>query len=177
MSPSLSRPPAGRRLSGHASLVASLIPGAAFAGALVALPSAGAFARVRVQATWELFAIGVLGAAATIAGVADWRFHRRGGTAIGSRERRCELAALALGGLPLFGLMTAASALADPRPLLLPILAVLMVTVVLICYDELLFHRRRCSRYETALHRVLVLGHAGALLAWVHLCFVRGGGA
>lgn len=162
-----------RRPQGYASLFASLVPGALF-GVELATLSSPAFARLR-EPSWELAVIAVAGGAATLAGVADWIHHRTAGVAIGPNERRAELAALVFGGVPLFGLMSGASVMADPRPLLLPILVVLVGTVVMICYDELLFHRRRCSRYETALHRVLVFGHAAAFLAWIHVCFVGGG--
>ena len=51
----------------------------------------------------------------------------------------------------------------------------LIFTVVLICYDEFLFHRR-CGRFETLMHRLLTFGNGLAFLAWVHWCFVRGVG-
>jgi hypothetical protein len=43
----------------------------------------------------------------------------------------------------------------------------------MICYDEFVFHRKRCGRYETMLHRLLVFGNGIAWLAWMHWCFVR----
>jgi hypothetical protein len=110
---------------------------------------------------------------ATAAGAADWRFHRSGKTAIGRPEHRSELLALAGGGLPLFALMAAASVLPRPHVLLIPVLVVVLFTVVMICYDEFVFHRKRCGAYETLLHRLLVFGNGVAWLAWVHWCFVR----
>ena len=93
---------------------------------------------------------------------------------IGKKERRSELLALAGGGVPLFVLMALASVAARPHLFLLPVIAVLIFTAVLIAYDEFVFHRRRCGRRETVFHRVLVFGHATAFFAWAHFCFVRG---
>ncbi|MBM4071945.1 MAG: hypothetical protein FJ271_23915 [Planctomycetes bacterium] len=125
---------------------------------------------------WELWIIATSGLAATVAGVADWRWHRSGRTAIGAPEHHDELLALLGGGLPLFGLMVWASFAPAPHFLLIPILLVALFTVVLICHDEFVFHRKRCGRYETVLHRVLVFGNGTAWLAWMNWCFVRGGG-
>jgi len=122
---------------------------------------------------WELWAMGVCGVTATAAGVADWRYHRSGATAIGGPEHQSELVALAGGGLPLFLLMAAASILTRPAVLLIPVLIVVLFTAVMICYDEFVFHRKRCGRYETILHRLLVFGNGLAWLAWTHWCFVR----
>lgn len=172
---------ASRRKSGYLhhlpSLFASLAPGAAFAAGLLFFAGHPAFPELaRVGSwPWQLFAMGASGLLATAAGVGDWIFHRRAGVVIGWKERRAELLALTLGGLPMFALLAAATFAADPRPYLVPTLLVLVATTVMICFDELVYHRRRCGRLETALHRVLVFGHAGAFLAWVHLVFVRGG--
>jgi hypothetical protein len=122
---------------------------------------------------WELWVMGVCGVTATAAGMADWRYHRSGAAAIGAPEHHSELVALAGGGVPLFVLMAAASILARPVVLLLPVLIVVLFTTVMICYDEFVFHRRRCGRYETMLHRLLVFGNGLAWLAWTHWCFVR----
>lgn len=121
--------------------------------------------------SWELIAMITLGTVATAAGVLDWRLHRSG-VSVGLPEHRAHFQALCAGGL-LFTLMAAATA--RPHPwLLLPIIATAMWTCALICWDEFVHHRRRrCGPYETALHRTLVFGHAGAFLIWVHLCFVR----
>ena len=122
---------------------------------------------------WELWLMGVCGSVATMAGVADWRYHRSGSAAIGGPEHRSELIALAGGGVPLFVLMALASLLARPAPLLLPIPIVVLFATAMICYDEFVFHRKRCGRYETMLHRLLVFGNGAAWLAWMHWCFVR----
>ena len=89
-------------------------------------------------------------------------------------EHRAHLAALGLGGGTMFILMSIASLVARPQVLLLPIVVVALFTCTLICYDEFLFHRR-CGRFETLTHRLLVFGNAIAWLAWTHWCFVRGG--
>jgi hypothetical protein len=121
---------------------------------------------------WELWAIAACGTAATLGGVLDWRFHRCGETVVGRREHRAHLLALAGGGVPLFALMAAASISPRPPRFLVPVLVVLIYTVVMICYDEFVFHRR-CGRFETFTHRLLTCGNGLAFLAWVHWCFVR----
>jgi hypothetical protein len=123
----------------------------------------------------ELWIIACCGVAATLAGVADWAYHRSGRTAIGRPEHHSELVALTCGGLPLFALMAVASLLDEPGVLLVPVLVVVLFTTVMICYDEFVFHRKRCGLYETILHRILVLGNGAAWLAWMNWCFVRGG--
>jgi hypothetical protein len=123
----------------------------------------------------EFWLIALGGLLATVAGVLDWDYHRSGRTAIGGAEHRSELLALACGGLPLFVLMALASVLEQPAVLLLPILVCVLATAVMICYDEFVFHRKRCGLYETLLHRVLVFGNGAAWLAWMNWCFVRGG--
>jgi hypothetical protein len=158
------------------SLVASLVPGIVFSAGLISLSSRPDFSWLGQTSLWpsQLWVIAVSGTIATLAGVADWIFHRQEGITIGPNERKAELLALSCGGVPVFALMSAASVSPTPAPFLLPILGFLVVTVVLITYDELMFHRRRCTTFETALHRVLVFGHAAAFAAWVHLAFVRG---
>jgi hypothetical protein len=124
---------------------------------------------------WEFWTLAVCGLVATAAGVADWRYHRSGLTHVGPAEHRSELLALVTGGLPLFALMAAASVAERPAAYLLPILLVVLYTAALICFDEFVFHRRRCGRYETLLHRLLVFGNGLGWLAWMHWCFVRDG--
>jgi hypothetical protein len=170
---------ARRRRSRHgpAALMAMLAPALGLPFGLLLLRNDVRFEWLSRPATypWELWAVGACGTVATLGGLADWRVHRSGTTVVGVREHRAHVAALGLGGLPLFGLLAAASL--SPRPLafLLPVLAVLVVTVVLVCYDEFLFHRR-CGRYEALMHRLLTIGNGLAFLAWAHWCFVRGGG-
>ena len=124
---------------------------------------------------WELWAMAVCGTTATVGGLLDWLFHRSGETSVGKPEHDSHVAALAGGGVPLFALMAAASVLARPQILLLPIIVVVGYTVVLICYDEFVFHRKRCDRFETITHRLLTLGNGAAWLAWMHWIFVRHG--
>ena len=94
------------------------------------------------QYPWELWAITVFGTAATVGGAADWLFHRSGETAVGKKEHRAHLMALAGGGVPLFVLMSAASLSRRPTDWLMPVLIIVMATVVMISYDEFVFHRR-----------------------------------
>ena len=157
------------------SLLALLTPGSLFAAGLLWLRRDARFAWINQLAHWplELWIIAGSGSLATLGGVADWIYHRAGGVRIGPREQRCELAALAFGGTPLFLLMATASVSPAPSRLLLPVLVVLVFTVVLICYDEFVFHSRRCKAIETAMHRVLVFGYGVAWLAWTHWCFVK----
>lgn len=123
---------------------------------------------------WELWCLVVFGTIATLAGAGDWLFHRMYVT-VGPAEHRSHVLALASGGVPLFALMVIASALQRPPLLLVPIIVVAFYTAALICFDEFVFHRHRCSRLETLLHRLLVFGNGIAWLAWMNWCFVRGG--
>jgi hypothetical protein len=157
------------------TLVALFVPGTLFAIGLFLLSATAQFAWLAHPSAypWELWMMGSCGVIATTAGLADWRYHRSGAAAIGGAEHRSELLALAGGGLPLFVLMSLASLLARPALLLIPVLIVVLFTTVMICYDEFVFHRKRCGRYETMLHRLLVFGNGAAWLAWTHWCFVR----
>lgn len=159
-----------------ANLLALFLPGLAFCLGLLWLGGDPRFAWVRggASAPWQLWAIAGAGVVATAAGLGDWLYHAAGHRVVGPGERRAEFMALVFGGLPLFVLMAAASVLADPRALLVPVLVVALATVVLIAYDEFTYHRR-CGRLEAALHRLLVFGNGAAWLAWVHWCFVDGG--
>jgi hypothetical protein len=163
------------RLRDAANLLASLAPGVLFGVALVALSRTPRFAWLALPSLypWELWVVTMAGTTATVAGVADWVYHRAAGLRVGPNEHKAELLALAGGGLPLFLLMCAASVSPRPHVFLLPVLVVLMGTLVLICYDEFVFHRRRCGRFENLLHRTLLGGHGLAFLAWAHFCFVR----
>ncbi len=159
------------------SLAALFLPGALFGLGLLLVRGHPRFAWLSSVALfpWELWVLLTCGIVATIAGILDWRYHRSGKTVVGAAEHRSELLALAGGGVPLFGLMAAASVMPRPQVLLLPILLVVLFTAAVICYDEFVFHRKRCATYETLLHRLLVFGNSIAWLAWMHWCFVRGG--
>ena len=167
---------ARRRLSRHgvSALGAMLVPAALFPLGLFLLRDDPRFAWLSDVRTypWELWTIAACGTAATFGGVLDWRFHHGGETVVGQREHRAHLLALAAGGMPLFALMAAASISLRPARFLVPVLAVLIYTVVMICYDEFIFHRR-CGRFETFTHRLLTCGNGLAFLAWAHWCFVR----
>ncbi len=158
----------------HASVAALFAPGVLFALGMVLLAQSSTFVWLRSLGTlrWEIWAIMLTGTVATLAGLFDHRLHLRLGAKVGPKERRVELAALVLGGLPLFVLMAVAT-VTHARTLLVPVILQTLVTAALVIYDEVRFHTRRCGRHETILHRVLVFGQAGALLAWMHLCFVR----
>jgi len=166
-----------RRLSAHgpAALLALLVPALAFPLGLVLLRNDARFDWLAgpQDYPWQFWVVAVCGSLATIAGVIDWRIHRSGSTVVGRREHRAHVAALAGGGIPLFLLMAVASIVARPAQLLVPVLIALIATVIFICYDEFLFHRR-CARGEVLAHRTLTLGNGVAFLAWAHWCFARG---
>jgi hypothetical protein len=172
--------PARRRSRGARlpwTLAALFLPAALFGVGLLLFRDQPRFAWLAspLLFPWELWALMLCGSLATVAGILDWRYHRSGKTVVGAAEHRSELIALAGGGVPLFGLMAVATVLERPQVLLLPILLVVLFTAAVICYDEFVFHRKRCRSYETLLHRVLVFGNGLAWLAWVHWVFVRGG--
>jgi hypothetical protein len=123
---------------------------------------------------WQFWAIGLFGTIATLGGAGDWLFHKVYVT-VGPKEHHSHILALGAGGL-VFVLMAVASVLANPLDLLIPVLVALIVTVVLICYDEFAFHVRRCKPFETLLHRMLTLGNGAAFLCWMHWLFVTGVG-
>jgi hypothetical protein len=167
----------GRAAGSSLSLVALLLPGVLFGLGLFLVRDQPRYGWLFSLSEYpgEFWVILVAGGIATMAGILDWRYHRSGKTAIGRPEHRSELAALAGGGLPLFVLMAIASVLSRPQVLLVPVLIAVLLTTVMICYDEFVFHRKRCGAYETLLHRLLVFGQGTAWLAWVHWCFVKGG--
>jgi hypothetical protein len=160
-----------------ATLLALFAPAAALLALLTfapLLPLPPHLPRLTELESWpaELWLLACGGALGTTAGLLDWRFHRRGERRIPRAEHRAELFALALGG-PLFALLAAASASRDPAPFLVPIVVVALAMAAAIAFDEARFHRT-CSRYETALHRVLVGGNGIAFLAWLHWCYAGG---
>ncbi len=151
------------------------LPGLGFVVGLLVVSGRPGFPDLGNAATlpWELWLIGFSGIAATICGYLDWRYHVTGRRLVGARERNGELIALGLGGAPLFLLMMAASVMKRPEALLLPIIITLLFTTGMICYDEFVFHRKKCTLYEKMLHRVLVFGNGTAWAAWMHWIFVR----
>lgn len=170
------QPVAERRFKASASsLVALLVPAMGMAVALWAVRDRPGYQWVAGGAwPWQLWLLAFSGGAATLAGIGDWLYHRlMTKCAISRKERRCELLALAAGGVPVFLMMLAASVSARPLQWLLPVLVGVLFTTALICYDEFIFHRKRCQKLETRLHRVLVFGNGLAWLAWAHWCFVE----
>jgi hypothetical protein len=157
------------------SLIALLVPAAGMGLALwLARDRPGYEWLAAGRWPWQLWLLALAGGAATAAGLGDWLYHRvMTRCAISRGERRCELLALAAGGIPVFVMMLAASVSARPLQWLLPVMAGVIFTTALICYDEFIFHRKRCQKLETRLHRVLVFGNGAAWMAWAHWCFVE----
>nr|WP_197486573.1 hypothetical protein [Mucilaginibacter sp. L294] len=121
---------------------------------------------------WQFIVMGIFGVIATTGGVLDWRYHRNPlNMKIPKKERDAEAAALGLGGVPMFLLMWFAMVSATPKVFLIPILLVLIYTVVAICYDEFVFHIKRCTKIENLYHRMLVLGNGIAWLSWFHYIY------
>lgn len=152
-----------------------LLPGILFLAALIVVSGQAGYPRLLEFSThpWELWVIGVCGLAATVGGLLDLHYHVAGRRVVGRRERHGELLALGLGGIPTFVMMLTASIIDRPERLLLPITGTVIFTTAMVCYDEFVFHRRTCTRYETALHRTLVFGNALAWAAWMHWIYVR----
>lgn len=123
---------------------------------------------------WQFFIIFIFGVTATLGGFLDWKFHRNPlNMKIPKKERDAEAMALGLGGLPMFILMWLAMLSSNASNYLIPIIIVLIYTVVAICYDEFVFHIKRCGRIETIYHRMLVFGNCFAWLAWFHFIYYK----
>lgn len=123
---------------------------------------------------WQFFIIILFGTTATAGGVLDWRFHRNPlNMKIPKKERDAEAKALGLGGLPMFILMWFAMMSHTPYYYLIPVIVVLIYTVVAICYDEFVFHIKRCGKLENVYHRMLVFGNGIAWLSWFHFIFCK----
>ena len=152
------------------------LPGLGFLVVLLLVSGEGRFPDLGVPGSlpWQLWAIAACGIPATAAGYLDWHYHATGRRVVGSGERRGELIALGAGGLPLFVFMCLASASSRPEIWLLPIIATFTFTTAMVCFDEFVLHRRACTRYETALHRTLVIGNGLAWAAWMHWIYVGG---
>ena len=121
---------------------------------------------------YQFWLIGIFGIIATIGGYLDWRFHRvHLHMKISKKERDAEATALGTGGLPLFICMFLAMLSSNPSIYLIPILLVLIYTVVTICYDEFVFHIKRCGKQENIYHRILVAGNGLAWLSWFHFIY------
>jgi hypothetical protein len=123
---------------------------------------------------WQLWAMGMFGMVATAGGVLDWKYHRNPlNMRIPKKERDAEAAALGLGGLPMSILMWFAMLSNRPSLYLIPILLVLIYTVAAICYDEFVFHLKRCTAIENTYHRMLVFGNGTAWICWFHFIYNR----
>ncbi|MBA3665497.1 MAG: hypothetical protein H0W61_14985 [Bacteroidetes bacterium] len=123
---------------------------------------------------WQFLLIITFGILATTGGVLDWRFHRNPlNMKIPKKERDAEAVALSLGGVPMFILMWLAMINSKPEVFLIPIIIVLIYTVVAICYDEFVFHIKRCGKLENFYHRLLVFGNAIAWLCWFHFIYYK----
>ncbi|PJZ47384.1 hypothetical protein EHQ30_06455 [Leptospira brenneri] len=124
--------------------------------------------------SWQFFVIIITGTIATIGGFLDWRFHRKTlRMKLSKKERTVEAIALGLGGLPMFFLMWFAMISANPIEFLLPIILVLIFTVTAICYDEFIFHKKRCGNLENRYHQMLIFGNGIAWLAWFHFIYIK----
>lgn len=165
----------GLTLTRVAGLLAFAIPGAGFIAELFAVRARPAFSFLEHPGAWpaELWIIAVGGSIASLAGVADFFWHVRGFRDVSRKEERGEIVALALGGAPLFVIMSAASVAGDPRPFLLPAVVATMFTVACVCHDEFVYHRFACERLESIFHRTLIFGNGLAFVAWFHWAFVR----
>lgn len=121
---------------------------------------------------WQFLVLIFFGSIATTGGILDWRFHRKVlGMKMSKKERRAEAIALGLGGIPMFIVMSLATLSPKPIIYLIPIIIILIFTVVMISYDEFVFHTKRCGKLETIYHRMLVFGNGIAWLAWLHFIY------
>ncbi|TNE49088.1 MAG: hypothetical protein EP343_13510 [Deltaproteobacteria bacterium] len=156
-------------------MLSMLLPGILFGAGLLWLHSHEprfAWVLSLQKAPWEFWALMCCGVVATVGGIGDWVYHRVY-VSVGPKEHKSHLLALVTGGLPLFVLMAMASLSKHPIVYLVPVVVVVLYTTALICYDEFVFHRKRCLPLETLFHRLLVFGNGLAWLAWFHWCFVR----
>jgi len=111
----------------------------------------------------------VSGLIATAGGIFDWLFHRTYLT-VSYKEHRAHLWALLCGNI-IFICMILASITLLRHYFFLPIILLLIITTVLICYDEFLFHKKRCRRLETMFHRMLVFGNGTAFFLWFSILY------
>lgn len=118
---------------------------------------------------WGMIVSGSIG---TLGGLLDWRYHRNPlNLHLPEKERLAEAYALGLGGGSLFVLMCLASSSSNPGKYLVAIVVSALFTTTLICYDEFVFHRKRCKSLENTYHRMLVFGNGIAWLCWLQLIY------
>lgn len=163
------------RLTSLVSLGLLFAPAVGFVMALYLLQDANprfAWFKDISRYPWQFWGIALCGSMATLGGAGDWLFHKVYLT-VGPNEHHSHILALGAGGL-VFVCMAMASVMAAPLDMLIPVIVTLILTVVLICYDEFAFHIRRCKPFETRLHRMLVFGNGLAFLCWMHWVFVAG---
>lgn len=167
--------PIKKDLRYYISLILLMVPGFMFAALLFAYRN---HPQLHIGYSfpylpWQFFVMAFFGLVATLGGVLDWRFHRNPmKLKLSKKERDAEAAALGLGGIPMFVLMWLATLSQSPQNFLIPILILLIYTVAAICYDEFVFHIKRCGKKETRYHRMLVFGNGIAWLGWFHFIYV-----
>lgn len=161
-------------IKNYLSLIMLFMPGLCFVGLLFVFKDAPPlqFNTVFPFIPWQFYIIGLFGIIATIGGVLDWGYHRNKlGSKLSTKERIAEAKALGFGGIPMFILMFIAMLHSHPQYFIIPILIILIYTVVVICYDEFVFHIKRCKKEETIYHRMLVFGNGIAWLSWFHFIY------
>lgn len=160
----------------YLSLILLFIPAILFLLLIILFKSAPqlAFTLTLPFMPWQFWGIILFGIIATTGGVLDWRYHRNPlNLKIPKKEREAEAFALGAGGVPMFLLMCFATFSNDPKYFLIPIIIVLIYTTVAICYDEFIFHIKRCTKIENIYHRMLVYGNGLSWLCWFHFIYCK----
>src|SRR5437870_1924354 len=102
-SPTLSLAARPRRRAARVplTLAALFVPALLFVAGLFLLRDHPRFTWLRDLSAypWEFWAVGLCGAVATLAGIADYCYHRSGRTTVGAAEHRSEMLALGAGGV------------------------------------------------------------------------------
>ena len=161
------------------SLVGALIPGVVFAG-LVLSGGEGLYSSrfLLLLNSWELVPIIGFGLLGLGSAIADWMFHRTGDTGvICKKERDVEKAALWLGGVPIFFVTLHATFFGLPPWKTCLLVLLLVLTSLFVCYDQFIFHRKRCNALENRFHLGITLGNIFAWLFWLECCLKHGGNA
>lgn len=159
--------------SNYRSLVLLFLPAIGFFLFYFSFPNLPVF----TNKNWGVFPIQVWlmvvsGGIGTLGGLLDWRYHRNPlNLHLPEKERLAEAYALGLGGGSLFVLMCLASLSKTPSFFLIPIVISALFTTTLICYDEFVFHRKRCKPKENRYHSMLIFGNGIAWLCWLDLIY------